>query len=207
MKALLIIVTILLVITAAGSGYYITNLDGKIHDLKTELTGSIAQVNQDLTQNINQTTNQINQVDKTLSAQIQNSSQNLTAAINNSGASLNAYKATAEQQFAALQGADAASNGKINDLENKAADTKNQVDTLIGSILQSSALYDKVKTAIVQISDGTQLSGSGFIVSITSGPSTYKYVVTAYHVVKDMTAIYMTRYDGLTWKAAYFVGS
>ncbi len=207
MKALLIIVTVLLVITAAGGGYYISNLDGQIHHLKTDLTGSIAQVNRDLTQNINQNTNQINQVDKTLSEQIRDSSQNLTAAINNTGASLNAYEATAEPQFTALQSADAASNGKINDLENKAADTKNQVDALSGSVLQSSALYDKVKTAIVQISDGSQLWGSGFIVSVTSGSNTYKYVVTAYHVVKDMTAIYMTRYDGLTWKAAYFVGS
>lgn len=210
MKIFLIFVSVLLVITAAGSGYYISNLTGQLHDLKTELAGSIAQVNQDLTQNINQNTNQINQinqVDKTLSAQIQDSSQNLTAAINNTGASLNSYEATAGQQFTALQSADAASSGKINDLANKAADTKNQVDTLSGSVLQSSALYDKVKTAIVQISDGSQLWGSGFIVSVTSGSNTYKYVVTAYHVVVNMPAIYMTRYDGLTWKASFFVGS
>jgi serine protease Do len=203
MKPLLIIVTIVLVVTAAGSGYYIFSLNGQINNLETELAGSIDQINKDLAQNMDQ----IDQVNNTLSEQIKDSTQSLTAAINDTSDSLDDYMTATGQKLTNLTNADAANSGKINSLENKAVDIQNQVNTLDGSVLQSSALYEQVKDAIVQISDGNLLYGSGVIVSIASGSNTYKYVVTAYHVVDGMPAMYMTRGDGLTWKASFFVGS
>jgi len=205
MKILLIIVTVILVATAAGSGYYIFNLNGQIHDLKTELVTSLDGLNTSLTQNINIVNQSVSQTSGNLEKQIAASSNNLTNALADTKSSLNAFTTSAGEQFTALKSVDATNSGKITDLANQVTDAENLVNS---TVLKSSELYEKVKDSMVQITDGSSLYGSGFIVSVpVTSTTTYKYVVTAYHVVKNMPGIYITLNDGRSWKTLFYAGS
>jgi S1-C subfamily serine protease len=66
----------------------------------------------------------------------------------------------------------------------------NSLSRLSGSVIDSTAVYQKAVRATVRITDGEAMAGSGFIYDNEGR------VVTAYHVVKDLSPIYIMTYDG-----------
>jgi S1-C subfamily serine protease len=192
MKILLYIVTAVLVVTAAGSGYFISNLNGQIDNLKTRIADNtagletkISTASADLNEAI-QTTNKdltdsIQKVDSTLTSTITGFTQKVETRLNTVQYDLDAY------------------SRDISGLKTRAGAVENILDS---SVLQSTAQYEVAKHATVRITDGDFLIGSGFIMAGNPGTETEMMgkVVTAYHVIKDLAKIYVTLYDGRSWE-------
>jgi serine protease Do len=195
MKILVIVVTALLVITAAAGGCFIYNLNGQINNLQTELARSTSDFDQKIDQAGSRLETEIKNGDSVLSAAIQSANSSLARLYADTGVRFTEITAdidSASEQVAGLY---------VRTAENEAV--------IAGTVLQTSALYADLKQAIVRITDGTNLIGSGFIMAGSPGTSTYlmNKVVTAYHVIKDLTSIYITLYDGRSWKGVVWASS
>ena len=81
----------------------------------------------------------------------------------------------------------------IDNLENKIASVAGEVSK---SVMNASAVYQRVNQATVEISDGERTIGSGFILDSEA------HVVTAQHVVENLSKIYVVLPDGRVFKAA-----
>jgi putative serine protease PepD len=195
MKIMLIIVTAVLVITAAGSGCFISNLNGQIDDLQTKLTGSIDQLG-----------GKIDAAGSRLEGEIKAGDAALSAALEKTDASLSQFTASAGQRFDGIENDIKTSSALISQLGNEVTKA---VTTVADSVLQTPVLYDQAKKSIVRITDGQFLSGSGFIMAgnAGAGASAMKKVVTAYHVIAGLSTIYITLYDGRTWKGTVWASS
>ena len=100
---------------------------------------------------------------------------------------------------------------KIGTLEGEIGGTLTRIGTLEGEIrnvaaqipesgINTSTIYQRVSQAVVRISDGEQVIGSGFIIDSDA------YVVTAYHVVEQLSKINIILPDG-SFSAATIIGS
>ena len=70
-----------------------------------------------------------------------------------------------------------------------------------GSWLQADRLYEAVSQSVVEVSDGRNTIGSGFIYDDLG------HVVTAYHVIEQLNSIYVVLPDGRTSRASLVGGS
>jgi S1-C subfamily serine protease len=195
MKILVIVVTALLVITAAAGGFFIYNLNGQIDSLQTELAQSTSNIGQ-----------KIDESGGRLEEEIKNGDSVLSAAIQSANSSFIRFSANTGARFTEITAGIESASNKITKLDVRAAENE---AVIAGTVLQTSALYADLKQAIVRITDGTNLIGSGFIMAGNPGTSTYlmNKVVTAYHVIKDLTSIYITLYDGRSWKGVVWASS
>ncbi len=82
-----------------------------------------------------------------------------------------------------------ANSEQINSLNKE---NKTLVGAIAGTIpgIDYQKLYDQVKNSVVQISDGEHIYGTGFIVFKTGE------ILTAYHVIKDLSSIYVVTFQG-----------
>jgi len=199
MKIILIVLSVILAGVIGTGGYFIYSLTGQINDLETELGLKLAQSVDELNSTLSETAGRLDQVDTTLGDALALSND----AIEEANASLAEYTTEAGGRFTEIENNIMGASYKITNLQTIAEDTQNILDS---SVLQSRELYDKVHEAIVMISDGTHLLGSGFLVSFPGGAN---YVVTAYHVVKGAPIVdgfpklYVTLFDGTTWQAFF----
>jgi S1-C subfamily serine protease len=124
----------------------------------------------------------------------------VNTAVEATGSSLKEYKTSTEDLLQTVEENIDENIAKLSKLDAKADITRNIIDD---SVLRSKLLYDQAKEAIVIISDGQSLLGSGFVTSHSqrNSPATVHRVWTAYHVVEGLTDIYVTYHDGRTWKA------
>lgn len=185
MKALLIIITAVLVITAATGGYFIVNLNSQIDDLELDMMIMLSKMDSNLENMRTEFTNEIRDVNTT---------------IEDTGSSLNAYITSTGDLMQTVEENVDENTAKISSLDAKADITRNIIDD---SVLRSKLLYDQVKESIVMISDGQSLLGSGFVMSHSqrNSSATVNRVWTAYHVVEGLADIYVTYHDGRTWRA------
>ena len=100
---------------------------------------------------------------------------------------------------------------EIGSLEDELSGTQNKIGTLDGEIknvaaqipesgLNTISIYQGVSQAVVRISNGYEVVGSGFIIDANA------HVVTAYHVVEQLSKIYIILPDG-DFSAATIIGS
>ena len=87
--------------------------------------------------------------------------------------------------------------GRIATLEDEIGDIS---AALPKSVMNASEVYQKVSQATVRVSNGETLIGSGFIFDTDS------HVITAHHVIENMSTIYVVLPDGRLSKASV-VGS
>jgi S1-C subfamily serine protease len=207
MKIILIIVSVILAATAGCSGYYIYSLSGQINDLEDELALNYS----GLDQSLRDTAGRLDEADASLEEALASSNATLNDTIAVVSGTLGDYKETTDSQFTQLSGDILLNQSGITSLTGRVDGAESILDS---SVLNSQALYEKVHEAMVTISDGTNLLGSGFLVSFPTGG---KFVVTAYHVVKGapidwvkrgseilaFPKLYITLYDGSTWRAAF----
>lgn len=185
MKILLIIVTAVLIITAATSGYFIVNLNSQIDNLELDMMNMLIKTDSKLEDMKSEFTNELRMVN---------------ASIVDTGSSLNEYMISTGELLQTVEENIDENTAKISSLDTRVDITRDIIDD---SVLRSTLLYDQVKESIVMISDGQSLLGSGFVTSHSqrNGTSTINRVWTAYHVVEKLSEIYMTFHDGHTWKA------
>jgi S1-C subfamily serine protease len=188
MKILLYIVTAVLVVTAAGGGYFISNLNNQIDNLENRLNVNNAGLE-----------SQITAASADLKGVIAENNKELTASIQNVDSSLTDFTQTVDTRFNVIQGSISANAGEIAGVKDRTAAAENILDS---SVLQSAALYEVAKHAIVRITDGENLIGSGFIMAGNPGTETGTMVkvVTAYHVIENLDKIYVTLFDGRSWE-------
>jgi len=93
---------------------------------------------------------------------------------------------------------------RIGTLEDGLSDTLTRIGTLAGEITESGintiSIYQGVSQAVVRISNGYDVVGSGFIIDADA------HVVTAYHVVEPLSKIDIILPDG-SFSAATIIGS
>src|SRR3989304_8965908 len=203
MKIILIVVSVILAATAGGSGYYIYSLNGQINDLENELKSEIASSFDELESNLSHMAARLEEADTELEEALASSNESIYSAIAGTNSLLTSFTQTTGDRFTEVEGDIENNRSEIDGLQTDVTNTQNVINT---SVLKSQELYEKVHEAIVMISDGTNLLGSGFLMSFPGGA---KYVVTAYHVVKGAPIIsgfpklYVTLYDGSTWQAFF----
>jgi S1-C subfamily serine protease len=100
---------------------------------------------------------------------------------------------TTQNQISSLQNE---IGGALSQVENLKKDLADTVEKLSGSILDASEVYQRVSQATVRINDGQITIGSGFILDSDG------HVVTAYHVVENLSQIYVILPDGTVSKAS-----
>jgi S1-C subfamily serine protease len=204
MKIILIVMAVILAATAAGSGYYISSLNGQINGLEDELALNYA----GLDQSLKDTAERLDTADAGLEEALVSSNTTLNDAIATVGGTLSEYKDTTDSQFQQVSGDIALNKSEITSLTGRVDKAEGTINS---SALNSPQLYEKVHQAMVTISDGTNLMGSGFITDFVYEDNNLKLhdqlVVTAYHVVGGMSEIYITLDDGTTWLGNFLAGS
>ncbi len=116
-----------------------------------------------------------------------------------------------EKGIATLEDELSGTQNKIGALEDELSGTLARIGTLDGEIknvaaqipesgLDTMSIYQGVSQAVVRISNGYDVVGSGFIIDADA------HVVTAYHVVEQLSKIYIILPDG-GFSAATILGS
>ena len=173
-------ILVLLVILMGGTGYYSYKLDERLTIFAGEQTARIDAINSEII---------------TLRSETQSSINNLEGKITATLAQIGTLK----EEIGATQ-------NQVASLEEKIGGVASQVDTLQDrltsavaefsrSALDANKVYEKVSQAVVRISNGQNTAGSGFIFD------TEAHVATAYHVVANLSPIYVTLHDGKIYKA------
>jgi S1-C subfamily serine protease len=179
MKILISIMLGLLILSiGGGSGYYIWQLTVKINNLETALAQSVDEMNKDL------------------GKELESSNLALSGTIDETNLSITKYRASTEETFTGIE-SDIRTNSSAVELLNKHDDYLEE--RLTNTVLQTAELFEKTKLAIVRITDGEYLSGSGFIIG--SGTLNPLQIITACHVIENLEPIYITLSDGQSCKA------
>ena len=97
------------------------------------------------------------------------------------------------ERFDALESEINKTLGRISDLEE---DIGEIADKLPESVMNASEVYQKVSQTTVRVSDGEAIIGSGFIFDAES------HVITAHHVIENLSTIYVVLADGRHAKAS-----
>jgi len=172
MSKIMVGILALLVLLTAGLGYYTYTLNRQIDDLagrltafETEQAAGVAAVREEITDLRQETAAGL--------AGLEGQVSKTRAGFNILDAALETARAeiaTVSAQVAAVAG-------------------------LSGSILDASAVYEKVSRVTVRITDGNNTIGSGVIWD-TAG-----HVVTAHHVIEGLSPIYVVTADGRVSRA------
>ncbi len=184
------IVLIFLVILSGGLGYYSYTLSQQINSLNEQLiyfherqAAQIDVLSDKITTLSGETMTRISNVDSKVV-------KNLTE-IDNLGSKIEGNSVKID-----TLGDDVSSTlVKIDSLENEIKD----VAVISQSVMDAQKVYQRVSQATVRISNGVRTIGSGFIYDEV-------HVVTAHHVVDDLSEIYIVLPDGRT-SAAEVIGS
>jgi putative serine protease PepD len=180
-------ILIVLMILMGGTGYYSYTLSQQINDLgnqfttfETEQTARADAVNGEL---------------MTLRRETQSSINTLEGKITATLAEIDTIKAetgATQNQVAGLEDKIGGVTSQITTLEDRLTSA---VAEFSRSALDANAVYEKVSQAVVRISNGQNTAGSGFIFN------TQAHVLTAYHVVANLSPIYVALHDGRIYKA------
>ncbi len=177
-------ILVLLVIIAGGNGYYSYMLNRQIDDLGNQLA-----------------TSRIEQEDRTnaVSDEIRREMAGGLGVLKN-------QLDKSQADITALDNELEAVGDRISGLDEEIAGALNQVETLderlskaetdiSHSVFNTSAIYERVTPAVVRITNGQNVAGSGFVYDTGS------YIVTAHHVISGLSPIYVMMYDGRILKA------
>ena len=162
MKITLIILSCVLVIISALSGFFIYNLNQQINELKLNMDNQFV----DMTREIELTRD-------TFSDMLKVSQDKYELALANQAASLTDYQTSTDNMVSIIQ-------DSITSTDSKLGSINSQISQIRDNVIFSGDLYERVEESIVTISDGKVLLGSGFLMAKS------KKIVTAYHVVKDV---------------------
>jgi S1-C subfamily serine protease len=181
---------IVLVVLTGGIGYYSFTLNGQVDRLSERLTTYESEQ-----------TSRIKAVSDNLAA--------LRTATESGLSSLESKAASAQTDITAIKSDISTAKDRITSAENSISGVSSQVTTLdkritsaetglsglSNSIIDAVTIYQKAVKATVKITNGQYTAGSGFIYD-TAGR-----VITAYHVVKALSPIYVVMYDGRVSRA------
>ena len=182
-KVIIGILVLLLVINAAIGTYAyllsrdIDTLSRQITEQKEELTNQLGVVSDEVEALGSETEARFDTVEEGIQSNL--------AGINTLGDEIAEETALTESKIAGLEAG-------ISDIRNELTET--------GSVLNADEVYQAVSRSVVEVSDGEHTIGSGFVYDNDG------HVVTANHVIDELTTIYVVFPDGRTTPASV-VGS
>jgi S1-C subfamily serine protease len=182
-KVIIGILVLLLVINAAIGTYAyllsrdIDTLSRQITEQKEELTSQLGVMSDEVEALGSQTEARFDTVESGIQSNL--------AGINTLGNEIAEETALTESKIAGLEAG-------ISDIRNELAET--------GPVLNADEVYQAVSRSVVEVSDGEHTIGSGFVYDNDG------HVVTANHVIDELTTIYVVFPDGRTTPASV-VGS
>ncbi len=185
-KVVLVIMVLLLII-AGGTGYYSYTLNQRIDRLSRDLAA-----------------NQVEQTD--LISGVSDDLAGLAADTGDRLDSLDSQLTGTRDDIDSLSGELNDTEDRIADVETEANSVSDQVNDLAGrldateaemsrAVFDANAAYQKVGPATVRITNGQTIIGSGFIYDDEG------HVVTAYHVIEDLSSIVVVTDDGQLFDA------
>ncbi len=187
---LIIGILVLLVVLTGGIGYYSFNLNGQVDRLSERITvfedkqtASVRAVSDELASLRTRTESGLTSLEsKAASAQT-----DITA--------MKSDLATAQDRLATVTENISAVSSQVTTLDKRIAGAETGLSRLSNSLIDAVTIYQKAVRATVRITNGQNTAGSGFIYD-TDGR-----VVTAYHVIKSLSPIYIMMYDGRVSRA------
>jgi S1-C subfamily serine protease len=182
MKYLFSILLVLLVLTAGPGGYFIYQLNNELEDARISVSESL------------------DELDKSFRIDMEHHNASISASIEENK---QAFDEQASEHTTKLNNIDWNIKSASDYFDALSQRHDSIEETLKQAVLDTGSIYETIKKSVIMISDGEELYGSGFIISHTSGNGTpaENVFVTAYHVVEDIDEIYVTLFDGRTWKA------
>jgi S1-C subfamily serine protease len=181
-------ILVLLVLLAGGTGYYsytlnerIDNLNEQLGVFQTEQTTRVNTLSEDLARMREETSRGIS----SLEGQIEESQAGidaLEAELGETGARI----ATAESEIGGI-------TAQVEEMDERISSAETDISQ---SIIDAGEVYEKISRATVRISNGASTVGSGFIYDNEGN------VITASHVVKGLTEVYVVTYEGLVSRAS-----
>jgi S1-C subfamily serine protease len=186
-KKILISILVIFLLIIGGLSYYSYSLNRQLDRLDQKLTV----LDTEQANRINKLSHEISGfMEETLS-----SYQNLEGKLEQTGSEIDDLSeqiTAADTRIAGVEGKTGALQSDITDLAGRIEDTTKD---LSGSFINAGDVFETVSRVTVRITNGQSVIGSGFIYT-TDG-----YVLTAYHVVQDLSQIYVIMDDGKVSKA------
>jgi S1-C subfamily serine protease len=174
---------IVLVVLTGGIGYYSFTLNGQVDRLSERLTTYESEQ-----------TSRIKAVSDNLAA--------LRTATESGLSSLESKAASAQTDITAIKSDMSTAQTDITAIKSDMSTAKDRITSaetglsgLSNSIIDAVTIYQKAVKATVKITNGQYTAGSGFIYDAAGR------VITAYHVVKALSPIYVVMYDGRVSRA------
>ncbi len=190
--ALSILLALLILALAGGGGYYIYDLNVQIQNLETALAESLEQL------------------EGSLDTELATSTLSLTGKIEDADASFLEFQDKTGER---IEGIQTSVDKNATALSNLNTDFSRLEQQFVNSLDKNTELFRNVIPAVVRITDGEYMAGSGFIVAASSFTSrtvsdstSEKIIVTNHHVVEELDDIFVTLHDGRSFKGdlAYF---
>ncbi|MFC2066463.1 S1C family serine protease [Chloroflexota bacterium] len=194
LNRVIIVILVFLMILSGGLGYYSYTLSQQLNDINEQLT--VFQQEQ---------ASQIAAVHNEITTLRGETLTNFSATQDEIGKTLTRVKVV-EGKAGTLENELGETSARVGTLEEETSESLTRIDTLedelgsvsgelSNSVINASEIYQKASQATVRISNGEQTNGSGFLLD-TEG-----HVITANHVVDDLSNIYVIFPDGKTMKA------
>lgn len=189
-KTIIIMLAILLIL-ASAIGVYSYQLNGEIDSLSEQLTTLRAAA-----------TASVDKVSSTLATYTQETNSKLATITQESNTEL----ATIDQEIQYNRDSILASEEAVKQNSHLLSELKDEVITIVEGLtekktwLQADSIYEAVNHAVIEVSDGRNTIGSGFIYDNQG------HVVTASHVIEQLNSIYVVLPDGRSSRATV-VGS
>jgi len=180
-------ILVVLLLFSGGMSYYTYQLNQRVNTLSTQLASwrqqqadQLSAISDDLATASGETTARLDNVEAAI-----NSSQSQIEALDDE------LSDTRNGVGSLERGLDEAL-GRINGIEDTAADTSAELSRLALTTIDAPQVYQAVSRATVSISNGKNTIGSGFIFDSET------HVLTACHVVDNLSDIYIIFPDGTT---------
>jgi S1-C subfamily serine protease len=173
---IIISMLVFLLLLMGGTSYYLYNLNDQLAAAEAAQTARVDAMADQLNTLRLETINNLGN----LQAQIWQTLGDLT--------DLQEQVSTSANQTEALE-------TEVSEVIATVSDLESAITGIADSAIDATAVFQKVGAATVRISDGQSTIGSGFI-SDTSG-----HVVTAYHVVQELSKIFVILHDGSVIRA------
>ncbi len=177
----------LIIILMGGIGVYSYTLNQRLEDLQEELKISRAEQ----IAGIRDVADKLEVFNNEALESIDHLGENLAENKAENAAEIISLEEMIDENLVTIESARRALQGNINDLSGE----------LSKSLLDASAVYEEVVQAVVRITNGESVIGSGFLIDNAG------HVMTAYHVIDGLTNIEVVLADGSIYSADVAGGS
>ncbi len=184
MNKIIVSILVLLLLLSGGLGFYSYTLNQQIDSL----SGQLASFQQEQADRIGTISDELTNIKKETLTKI----SGLEGKLKDEMSLTQTKISETEDKVRVLASNIDDAIARVDTIESEVRDTTTELSR---SVINANKIYQKVSQATVRISDGQRTIGSGFVLDNEA------HVVTAYHVIEELSSIYIIFPDGRTSKA------